>query len=319
MILKQLIEVYDLLDSPSASGQVVIDYLRSIDPDCTAETYPLTGYAGTTDMVRVRIPGKRGKTTGGTAPTIGLLGRLGGLGARPERIGFVSDGDGALAAIAVAAKLLSMRVRGDVLEGDVFISTHVCPDAPTMPHDPVPFMGSPVATADINREEVTDDIDAILSIDTTKGNRIINTRGFAISPTVRQGVILPVASDLIDLMETATGRLPQVFALSHYDITPYGNALHHINSILQPSTATKAPVVGVAVTTESTVAGCATGATHLSDIEEAGTFMIEVAKAFGRGQCAFYDEDEWQIFADRYGSMEALQTMGNLPVANPNT
>ena len=319
MIFKQLIEVYDLLDSPSVSGQAVIDYLRSIDPHCDAETYTLNGYAGSTDMVRIRIPGKQGKSQGGAALTLGLLGRLGGLGARPERIGFVSDGDGALAVIAVAAKLLSMRVRGDILDGDVFISTHVCPDAPTMPHDPVPFMGSPVSTADINQEEVSEDIDAILSIDTTKGNRIINTRGFALSPTVRQGVILPASSDLLALMETTTGRLPQVFALSHYDITPYGNALHHINSILQPSTATKAPVVGVAVTTESAVAGCATGATHLVDIEEAGTFMIEVAKAFGRGQCAFYDEEQWCIFAERYGSLESLQTMGNLPVANPNT
>ncbi len=70
---------------------------------------------------------------GGDAPTIGLLGRLGGLGARPERIGFVSDGDGALVALACAAKLLSMRVRGDVLPGDVMISTHVCPCAPTFP------------------------------------------------------------------------------------------------------------------------------------------------------------------------------------------
>ncbi len=66
-------------------------------------------------MVRVRIPGSRGRAAGGEAPTIGLLGRLGGLGARPERIGFVSDGDGALTALACAAKLLSMHARGDVL------------------------------------------------------------------------------------------------------------------------------------------------------------------------------------------------------------
>ena len=58
-------------------------------------------------------------TAGGNAPTIALLGRLGGLGARPERIGFVSDGDGALTALACAAKLVSMHARGDVLEGDV--------------------------------------------------------------------------------------------------------------------------------------------------------------------------------------------------------
>ena len=119
-------------------------------------------------MLKVRIPGTKGKTNGGTAPTIGLLGRLGGLGARPERIGFVSDGDGALAAVALAAKLLDMQNKGDYLDGDVFISTHICPDAPTAPHDPVPFMGSPVEMAQVNAEELTPELDAVLSVDTTK-------------------------------------------------------------------------------------------------------------------------------------------------------
>ena len=81
MIFKQLIELYDLLDSPSASGAGVVEYLRGIDPACDAETYVLEGPKGSTDMVRVRIPGSRGRAGGGEAPTIGLLGRLGGLGA----------------------------------------------------------------------------------------------------------------------------------------------------------------------------------------------------------------------------------------------
>ena len=58
--------------------------------------------------------------------------------------GFTSDGDGALAALTIAAKLGQMHVRGDILEGDVMIRTHVCPNAPTRPHEPVPFMDSPV-------------------------------------------------------------------------------------------------------------------------------------------------------------------------------
>ena len=147
---------------------------------------------------------------GGDAPTIGLLGRLGGIGARPERIGFVSDGDGALCAVALAAKLLDMQNKGDILDGDVFISTHICPDAPTAPHDPVPFMGSPVEMSQVNREEVSPELDAILSVDTTKGNRVINTRGFAISPTVKEGYILRTSEDLLELMQITTGKLPRV-------------------------------------------------------------------------------------------------------------
>lgn len=312
MLYKQFIDLFDILDSATASGAQVVDYLRSIVPDCKVETYPLHGPKGHTDMVRILIPGKNGKSAGGTAKTIGILGRLGGLGARPEQLGFVSDGDGALTALAIAAKLLDMQKKGDFLEGDVFISTHVCPDAPTTPHEPVPFMNSPVETWQVNKEEVTPELDAVLVVDTTKGNRIINRRGFAISPTVKEGYILRVSERLLDIMQSTSGRLPAVFALSQQDITPYGNGLHHLNSILQPSTATNAPVVGVAITTESAVAGCATGASHLEDMEDAGRFMLEVAKEFGKGTCSFYDEEEFDRILKRYGTLNHFQTFGNV-------
>ena len=157
---------------------------------------------------------------------------------------------------------------------------------------------------------MTDELDAILSVDTTKGNRIINTRGFAISPTVKEGYILKVSESILDLMQMTTGKQPFVYALSQQDITPYGNGLYHLNSILQPATATKAPVIGVAVTTEAPVAGCATGATHITDCEETARFMLEVAKAYGRGECSFYDEAEYERIQYLYGNMEHFQTLG---------
>ena len=194
--------------------------------------------------------------------------------------------------------------------GDIIVSTHVCPDAPTRPHKPVAFMDSPVEMAQVNKEELSDELDAVLSVDTTKGNRIINTRGFAISPTVKEGYILKVSESVLDIMQTTTGRLPYVYALSVQDITPYGNDLYHLNSILQPATGTKAPVIGVAITTEVPVAGCATGATHITDCEEAARFMLEVAKAYARGECSFYDEDEFTRIRKLYGNMNHLQTLG---------
>ena len=45
-----------------------VEYLRGIDPACDAETYVLEGPKGSTDMVRVRIPGSRGRAAGGEAP-----------------------------------------------------------------------------------------------------------------------------------------------------------------------------------------------------------------------------------------------------------
>ncbi|MGL6202551.1 MAG: DUF1177 domain-containing protein [Lachnospiraceae bacterium] len=310
MILKQIIEVYDILDNSQVTGADVAEYLKSIRTDVDVSVNKLEGAKGSTDMVKIRISGTNGKSMGGNAPTIGLLGRLGGIGARPEMIGFVSDGDGALIAISLAAKLIDMQNKGDFLEGDVFISTHICPDAPTAPHKPVPFMGSTVEMAQVNKEEVTPELDAILSVDTTKGNRVINNRGFAISPTVKEGYILKTSEDLLEIMQITSGKHPYVFPLATQDITPYGNNLHHINSILQPCTATDVPVVGVAVTTETMVPGCATGATHFEDLEAAGRFMLEVAKSFGRGECKFYDEEEFELIRKLYGSMNHLQTMG---------
>jgi hypothetical protein len=111
-------------------------------------------------------------------------------------------------------------------------------------------------------------------------------------------------------MEITTGRRPWVFAITTQDITPYGNELFHLNSIMQPSVATSAPVVGIAITAESVVPGCATGASHIVDIEEAVRFSIEVAKHFGAGQCPFYDVKEFKKIVELYGPMHHLQTLG---------
>ncbi len=307
MLLRQMLEMFDLIDKPQANGQEIVDLLLERGAtEGTSQT--VTGPKGSTDCIKVLIAGSRGKSSGGAAPTLGVVGRLGGLGARPAVIGAVSDGDGALTAITAALKLSEMHAAGDILEGDVVVATHVCPDAPTAPHEPVPFMGSPIEMAVTNSMDVDDSMDAVLSIDTTKGNRIINVNGFAISPTVMRGYILPVSSDLLDIMARTTGKMPQVFALSQQDITPYANKLYHLNSILQPATATSAPVVGVAITTEQMVAGCATGATHGVDVEEAARFTVEVAKSFGAGACSFFDKGEFEKLLALYGPMDHFQT-----------
>jgi len=309
MLIKQVIEVFDLLDTPRASGAEIRKYLESKgDADVSVKTIKDGKYS--TDFVKAVIPGKDGKRAGGSAPTLGIIGRLGAIGARPEVTGYVSDGDGALCALAAASKLIDMRQKGDELRGDVIVCTQICPNAPTQPHVPVPFMGSPVDMATMNREEVDAGMDAVLSIDTTKGNCVINTNGFAVSQTVKEGCILRYSSDVLDIMQRTTGRMPHTFGVSVQDITPYGNGLFHLNSILQPATATGAPVIGVAVTTEVPVAGCATGASHFVDIEETSRFVVEVAKAFGEGKCRFYDEAEFALLVRKYGKMNHIQTMG---------
>lgn len=308
-MMKQVIEAYELLDSAYITGKKVAEILKERGLE-NIEVHRIKGEKGSTDFIKIVIPGKNGKLSGGNAPTLGIIGRLGGIGARPEMIGLVSDADGAVTAVAVALKLADMRKKGDVLDGDVIISTHICPNAPTQPHDPVPFMGSPVDIATMNKYEVDPRMDAILSVDTTKGNRIINVRGFAITPTVKEGWILRISDDLLDIVQYVTGKLPAVVPITMQDITPYGNGVYHLNSLLQPATATAAPVVGVAITSEVPVPGCATGASHVVDIEQAARFCIEVAKGFGRGKVKFYDEGEFKRLVELYGSMHHLQTLG---------
>jgi hypothetical protein len=174
-------------------------------------------------------------------------------------------------------------------------------------HGPVSFMTSPVDMATKNRYLVDHRMEAVLSLDTTSGNRIINTRGFAISPTVKQGYILRVSEDLLTIQQNVTGGLPSVVAITTQDITPYGNGLYHLNSIMQPATCTEAPVVGVAITSDVVVSGSASGASQECDIEMAARFAVEVAKAFGKGWATFYDPEEFTRLVTLYGPMEHQQ------------
>jgi hypothetical protein len=305
MSLREVMQGFDLLDRADASGADVAAYWRA----CGVTDVKVTPDSGT-DFVRAVIPGDAGKVAGGAAPTLGIIGQLGGIGARPDQIGFVSDGDGALAAVAVAATLGRMRDRGDTLAGDVIVTTHICPNAPVRPHDPVPFMTSPVSMAVANAHQLGGAMDAVLSVDTTKGNRVCNHHGFAISPTACQGWLLRVSDDLLDIASRVTGRAPVVLPVTMQDITPYGNGVYHLNSIMQPATGTSAPVVGVAVTTETTVPGSATGASDLPVIAMTARFCVEVAKDFGRGKACFHDAAELGSLVGRYGPMTHLQSLG---------
>lgn len=303
-----MIEIYDLLDRATVKGQDVLNLLKKRGLE-DLSLQKITGEKGSTDFIKIKIPGREGKTLRRNAPTLGIIGRLGGIGARPERIGLVSDADGAVTALSCALKLADMKRNGDSLLGDVVVTTHICPNAPTQPHQPVPFMDSPVDMTIMNRQEVTPEMDALLSIDTTKGNRVAKFKGFAITPTVKEGYILRVSENLLDIMEVVTGRSPRVVPITLQDITPYGNDIYHINSIMQPWIATDAPIIGVAITAEVPVPGCGTGASNCVDIELASRFCIEVAKAYGARKCSFYNQAEFQRLVELYGSMSHLRRL----------
>lgn len=304
MAFKQVLEAYEFLSSATVTGADTAALLasRGID-DVTVER--VQGETATTDFVSCRIPG-----ADASRPALGIIGRLGGVGARPDILGLVSDADGGVAALAAMLKLADMAAAGDVLPGPVRIHTHVCTHAATRPHKPVPMMRSPLPARGMMQREVHADMAAIISVDTTRGNRFVNRRGLALTPVVKEGWILRVPDPLLDLLGWVSGELPVLVPLATQDITPQENGLWHINSILQPATATTAPVIGVALTAQTTVPGCATGASQVADIDVATRFCIEVAKRFAVGDCPFYDPDEFSALVSRYGSLAHLSTMG---------
>ncbi len=309
MLLQHVLEVVELLDGAWVDGAQVRLFFRERGLR-TISVQRVGGEEGETDFVQLRICGHQGVSRGGDAPTLGIIGRLGGIGARPEEIGLVSDADGAIAALSAALKLLTLQRRGDILPGDVLISTHVCPEAPIVPSTPVPFMGSPVDVQEMNRREVHADMDAVLSLDTTKGNRVINHNGFAITPTVREGYILPASDDLIDISERTTGRPAAVLPLAQQDIIPSGSGLKRINSMMLPAAVTDAPTVGVGITSQLPVPGSATGASREVDIAATAQFAVEVAKSFSRERCRFHCPEEYARLHRLYGSMSRFQTDG---------
>jgi len=305
-LLREVLDIIEILDSPKVNGEIVGKFFTEEGAENIVVKEIREGL-NSTHVIRILIPGTQGKASNGEFPTLGIIGMAGGVGAYPEFTGLVSDADGVITALAAALKLTRMKKRGISLKGDVIVATHVTPRAKLIPHEPVPFVGSPISVPRLVRELVDPEMDAILSIDTTRGNRVINVKGIAITPTVKEGWILKVPEALLDILQNVTGRVPAVVPITMQDITPYGTGVYHINSIMQPATVTSAPVVGVALTAEVPVPGCATGATDVYSIEHAVRFCIEVAKEFTSRRIQFYDEEEYKLLVRLYGKMNVLQ------------
>ncbi len=303
-LYKQISEVCDLLDDPNISGDKLEKMLRDRGADYVS-LRTLEDDKGSTDFLKVVIKGMNDK-----APKIGIIGRLGGVGARPYQLGLVSDADGAIVALSCAFKLCEMKKRGDVLAGDAIITTHVTPKAPVRPHKPVPMMESPVDIFKLLKLEVDPEMDGILSIDATKANRVIKSLDIAITPTIKEGWILKVSDDLLDIYSWVTGHEPYVVPITMQDVIPFSTPVYHINSIIQPWIYTEAPVVGVAITAKSVIPGSATGVTDIYALDKACRFVIEVAKGFTENRIKLYDEEEYKKIREIHGDIGEILRRG---------
>lgn len=75
-MLKYVLDIVDLLDDPQVNGKTVVEYLDSVSgtEGSSAQVTTVAGEQGSTDFVMVRIPGSHGRTSGGSARTLGVVG-----------------------------------------------------------------------------------------------------------------------------------------------------------------------------------------------------------------------------------------------------
>ena len=299
--MKHVIDAIDLLDRKEVLPDDVEKFFKKYNIE-NYELKEIKGTKGKTLFVKIFIEFVKEESEK-QIKTLGIIGRLGGVGARPHFVGLVSDADGAIVALATAFKLAEMKTRGDYLNCNVIITTHISTHSPIIPHEPKPFVGSPVDMMTLLRIEVDPQMDAILSIDATKANKVIKVEGFAITPTVKEGIILKVSDDLIEIYERVMDRPAAVVPITMQDILPASVNVYHINTMMLPWLVTDAPIVGVALTSRNPISGCATGANYIYSLERATTFSVEVAKEFGKNQCQFYDTKEFETLKKIYGDL----------------
>src|SRR6218665_2510996 len=120
MTMKQTLDIYELLDGANVDGKEIKAMFAPFAAQGVEVTVTTVANeedaTRTTDFIRILIPGRNGATSGVTAPTIGLIGRCGAMGARPHRIGLVSDADGVLAALVCALKMAPMNANTDTTQ-----------------------------------------------------------------------------------------------------------------------------------------------------------------------------------------------------------
>lgn len=303
-MLKEVLETIDVLDHPKAGAK---EFNELLPPGvCETKIEPFSGPLGSTEFVTYTFKGREGRSSGGKARTMGIIGSLGAMRLPGEYKGLNSDADGGLVALACVLRLARMWSREQALKGDVIVTTHICQSGHPEPHDPVPFVMPPMPVDDEYRRLTHPDMEAILAPETAKGNRIFNQSGFAITPPVKQGYILRPHVSLIHTMEMVTAQPARVFPINTQDVTPFGNDIHHVCGMMLPGQFTDAPVVGVPITAQNQVLAAATGVYQATILEAAGRFCVEVATAYGIGDCHLFYQADFDAMTARYGSMAHL-------------
>ncbi len=309
-MLREIMDVLDFLDDARNSAE----QFKAMLPDGphTVEITPFDSDLGHTDFIKILFPGKNGKSSGGSAPTIGIIGSNGGLRLPWEYPGLSSDADGCVVGLACALGLARKHHRNQQLQGDVLVSTHICQSAHPAPHDPFPFVVSPLPSSEKHPRLVDERMDAILTPETCKSNKMAAHLGFAVTPPVREGFILRPHETILHAVEMVTGKPPVVFPITMQDVTPYELGVHHICGMVLPSIFSTAPVIGVPLVTALQTHPSATNTQQPMVLESATRFCLEVATGLGNGDYHFHYQSDFEGMLKSFGALRGWQRLDRI-------
>lgn len=309
MLTREIIDSWALIDRPDAGGNIISAFFKTetTNPRLRPEVHRISSGTHSTDVLRWTLPGRAGRSSGGAAPTLAIIGRLGGTGVRPHREGTVSDCDGAVIAVATALKLVRAIEYGEPTWGDVIVVTQMCPSAPIRNYPVSGQMDSPVPVdVLLSQFESPSEADALISVDTTRSHYLLNHTGLAITPTLINGVLMRVSDDLMNLLAQVTSDPPVALPITMQDITPISSGLFRINSIMQPGNYFQGPMVGLASVSRHPIRGATPGASRPENLEAGARFCVEAARRFGRELISFVDEEQYARFTSLYGDFGFL-------------
>jgi hypothetical protein len=280
------------------TGQIVADYLNSIyqsSPEATTDVQEIAAASGQkTSVIITQI----NADVSSALPGLMVIGQ-GGEVNKTGSYNLVSDSDGIVCALDVAARLLEMKKAGSYFNRNATIATHIrTADGDMQMNDDLDVLISQTQTS--GRV-----FDGILTVRSVKSNSLTSFRGFCITPTIKEGWILPMSGDLFKLAGETSGEVPKMLSITMYDIMRgSNNASPRINNLLTPNITTDRPVVGIGIATQTKSPEFRANASHFSDIEEASRFIIEAILAFDKDELKLYDSEMFTRAKTRYSSID---------------
>jgi len=244
----------------------------------------------------------------GNKNKVEILGRLGAIQMQNVNKGLVSDADGAIITLAVLFELQNLLNNGIELNLGVSFVTNISLNAKLIPHKPFDFMVPSIGLEDALKEEVESNASLILSIDSTKGNKIAKFDDFAITHVIKDGYILKPNDEIIDIYNRVTGHEVYFIPLTTGDLTPMDFNVYHISTLVSPWLYTESPVIGIATVSKQIIPGYVTGVLNIEMLEHAARFCLELLK-FVEKDGKVYDENELSELINRLGesSLKKIQ------------